>query len=604
MKKTILLIFFLASLLGVQAQTQSDYNLAFKYYNEQDYEKAAVLFEKIYKQNGSKAYFTYYMSCLLEIKDFETAEKEVKKQLKKNPDNGTFVIELGYVYKKQGLTEKAEAQFNQAIENIGAQKYNAMEMANIFIQRRDYQLAERTYLKAREKTPDYTFRYELANIYSLDRSFDKMANEYVELLVEDETQIGNVQNRLQYFVTNDIDESFSEILRKATLRKLQQDPNKSILNELLIWLFVQKKNFSAALIQEIAIDKRFDLAGQRVLNLGDLALSNEDYDAALKSYAYIIEIGEKSFFYSKAKISHLNVKFQMLLGDKKTTKGQYQNLENEYLATLNALGQTPKTIPLMIDMAHIQAFYLNKTQHALDLLDYASGLPGVKSEVQAQCFMKMADIQMIMGEIWEATLIYAKVEKDNEQNPIGHEAKYRKARLAFFIGDFKWAQAQLDALKAATTKLIANDAFQLSQLIKDNLADDTITEALQIYARAGLLELQENDSLSLQTIDSIFVKFPANAILDDALLFKADIMHKRKNYDQEAAFLQQIVDNYAYDILADDAFFRLAQLNEFQFKNNAKAMELYKTIITDFPASIYVSEARKRFRELRGDKTT
>lgn len=604
MKKTILLIFFLASLLGVQAQTQSDYNLAFKYYNEQDYEKAAVLFEKIYKQNGSKAYFTYYMSCLLEIKDFETAEKEVKKQLKKKPDDGTFVIELGYVYKKQGLTEKAEAQFNQAIENIGAQKYNAMEMANIFIQRRDYQLAERTYLKAREKTPDYTFRYELANIYSMDRSFDKMANEYVELLVEDETQIGNVQNRLQYFVTNDIDESFSEILRKATLRKLQQDPNKSILNELLIWLFVQKKNFSAALIQEIAIDKRFDLAGQRVLNLGDLALSNEDYDAALKSYAYIIEIGEKSFFYSKAKISHLNVKFQMLLGDKKTTKGQYQNLENEYLATLNALGQTPKTIPLMIDMAHIQAFYLNKAQHALDLLDYASGLPGVKPEVQAQCFMKMADIQMIIGDVWEATLIYAKVEKDNEQNPIGHEAKYRKARLAFFIGDFKWAQAQLDALKAATTKLIANDAFQLSQLIKDNLADDTITEALQIYARAGLLELQENDSLSLQTIDSIFVKFPANAILDDALLFKADIMHKRKNYDQEAAFLQQIADNYSYDILADDAFFRLAQLNEFQFKNNVKAMELYKTIITDFPASIYVSEARKRFRELRGDKTT
>jgi len=603
MKKTILFILMLVIIISSQAQTQNDYNLAFKYYNEQDFEKAAVLFEKIFKQNGSKTYFTYYMSCLLEIKDFETAEKEAKKQLKKNPDDGSFVIELGYVYKKQGLIDKAEIQFNQAINNIGTQKYNATEMANIFIQRRDYQLAERAYLKAREQNSEYSFRYELANIYSIDRSFDKMANEYVELLVEDETQIGNVQNRLQYFVTNDIDESFSEILRKTTLRKLQQLPNKSILNELLIWLFVQKKNFSAALIQEIAIDKRFDLAGQRVLNLGDLALSNEDYDAALKSYAYIIEIGEKSFFYPKAKISHLNVKFQVLLNDKKSTKAQYQSLENEYLATLNALGQTPKTIPLMIDMAHIQAFYLNKAQHALDLLDYASGLPGVKPEVQAQCFMKMADIQMILGDVWEATLIYAKIEKDNDQNPMGHEAKYRKARLAFFIGDFKWAQAQLDALKAATTKLIANDAFQLSQLIKDNLADDTITQALQIYARAGLLELQEKDSMALKTIDSVFVSFPANAILDDALLFKADIMHKRKDYRQEATFLQQIIDTYFFDILADDAVFRLAQLNEFQFKDSEKAMEFYKTIITEFPASIYVAEARKRFRELRGDKT-
>jgi tetratricopeptide (TPR) repeat protein len=601
MKKIILYIALLISFINLQAQSQSDYNLAFKYYNEQDFEKAVVLFEKIFKQNGSKSYFTYYMSCLLELKDFENAEKVVKKQLKKYPNDNFYTVELGYVYKKQNFLAQAEEQFSKAIDNLSTEQYAANELANIFIQRRDYPLAEKVYLKAREKGASYSYYYELASVYSFDRNFEKMINEYTNLLIDDETQIGNIQNRLQYYVSNDIDGSFAEILRKTTLKKLQQKPDETILNELLIWLFIQKNNFSAAFTQEVAIDKRFDLAGQRILNLGDLAFSNDDFEAANKSFNYIVSLHPKSFFYAQAKIKLLKVKYHILTNNKQTLKTEYENLEKEYLATLNDLGQTARTIPLMIELAHIQAFYLEKMQQGIDLLDYASGLPDVKTDVQAQCFLEMADIYMLMGEVWEATLIYAKVEKDNEQNPIGHEAKFKKAQLAFYIGDFRWAEAQLDALKAATSKLIANDAFQLSQLIKDNLANDTVTDALKIFARAGLLEVQDKNNLALITLDTLLNQYTANSVIDEAWLKKADIMHKLKDYKQEALFLQKIVDDFSFDILADDALFRLAQLNQFFFKDLEKAMEFYKTIIIDFPASIHVSESRKIYRELRGD---
>jgi outer membrane protein assembly factor BamD (BamD/ComL family) len=42
---------------------------------------------------------------------------------------------------------------------------------------------------------------------------------------------------------------------------------------------------------------------------------------------------------------------------------------------------------------------------------------------------------------------------------------------------------------------------------------------------------------------------------------------------------------------------------EEDLKDNAKAQELYNQVLTKYPGSIYVAEARKRFRKLRGDNS-
>ena len=55
------------------------------------------------------------------------------------------------------------------------------------------------------------------------------------------------------------------------------------------------------------------------------------------------------------------------------------------------------------------------------------------------------------------------------------------------------------------------------------------------------------------------------------------------------------------DILADDALFHLAELYDIQLKDAATAQSLYERLLTEYPGSLYVVEARKRFRQLRGD---
>jgi tetratricopeptide (TPR) repeat protein len=276
-------------------------------------------------------------------------------------------------------------------------------------------------------------------------------------------------------------------------------------------------------------------------------------------------------------------------------------MQQDYVLLLDELGKSPFTIPLILNLAHLEAFYLGETDKAAELLLQAINIPKVSLASQAECKLELADIYLFSDEQWEATLLYSQVEKTFKNEPLGHEAKFRNARLSFYIGEFGWALAQLDVLKAATSKLIANDALALSLLISDNIEEDSLTVPLSMYAKADLLEFRNHDSESMVILDSISVLFPMHAIADNVLFKKADIQSKNGKFDLAATSYSVIIDKYPFDLLADDAMYNLAGLYENQLNNKAKAMELYEKILTQFPGSLYVVDARKHFRALRND---
>ena len=76
---------------------------------------------------------------------------------------------------------------------------------------------------------------------------------------------------------------------------------------------------------------------------------------------------------------------------------------------------------------------------------------------------------------------------------------------------------------------------------------------------------------------------------------------KVKNYNKAAEYLDLLLLGYSKDILADDALYKLAELNELRLNSREKAKEMYQRLLTEFPGSLYTVEARKRFRKLRGD---
>lgn len=169
------------------------------------------------------------------------------------------------------------------------------------------------------------------------------------------------------------------------------------------------------------------------------------------------------------------------------------------------------------------------------------------------------------------------------------------------MGEFEWAGAQLNVLKAATSQLISNDAMSLGLLIMDNLGLDSITEPLLMYSRADLYEFCNQNDQSLATLDSILIQFPTHSLTDEIWFKQAGIQVKKGNFAEASKLYMDIVETYPDDILADDALYRLADLTENKLNDKEKAKTLYELLLTKFPGSLYAVDARKKFRMLRGD---
>jgi len=73
------------------------------------------------------------------------------------------------------------------------------------------------------------------------------------------------------------------------------------------------------------------------------------------------------------------------------------------------------------------------------------------------------------------------------------------------------------------------------------------------------------------------------------------------NAEAAINYLDQILTAYSYDILADDAAFKKAEIVELHIKDIEQAKSLYQQFLVEYPGSLYVADARKRFRILRGD---
>ncbi len=592
-------IFLLISLnLFSQSNTGNDIRLAHEYYRSKDYDKAEILFKKIFDKTQAKIYFSYYANCLIEQSKFDLAEKEIKKQIRKHRNNPSYLVDLGYLYKKQNFLEKANNQFEKALSRVYNNSSSVRSLASVFIQRQEYDYAEKTYLKGRNISSE-DFRSELANLYAIQRQFEKMINEYLDLLDESIRNLSIVQNRMQNFLNRDINDEFSEILRKELLKRIQRSNSSIVFNKMMIWYYMQRKEFSKALFQEIAIDKRINSSGKRILDLAETAKSNADYNTAVEAYNYIIEKGRNKAFFINCKVGKLNVYFLQVKNGTIKTEEEILNLEEEYLSTLNSLGIGFNTIQSVLDLAHLQTFYLNKPAEAESLLTSAMNLRGLDKKLVTKCKIELADVLVYQNNLDLAALIYGQAEKDNKDNFLGDIAKLKKAKLAYYANNFKWAKAQFDALKASTSKPVANDALFYSILIDDNTEGDSLQTAMKTYARAELLVFRNKKDFAIEVLDSLIKNNAGHQLIDEAYLLKAKIFEEQKNYEEAVRYYKKIITEYAWDILSDVAIFRLAVLYEEKIQNLEEAAEYYKKLMLEHPDSIHVTEARKRFRQIR-----
>jgi TolA-binding protein len=597
--KTLLFCGLLLVSGSVLAQQKTgDAALAKQYLEKGEFAKAEVLYKELISENDRfPLLYADYLQTLLGLKKYRDAEKLVKKAQKKFPQQPVYEVDLGVVYEASGDKEKAKKQFEKIISQLTPAKVRPAAIA--FSQNKLPEYVERTYLEGRKLENNKLAYYpELVQHYTTLGQNDKLMGEVLNLVMENPGQVAYAQNMLQNSLK---DEKEFEALERTLIATVQKNPEQNVLTDLLIWVYIQRKDFGSALIQARALDRRNREEGIRIYELGSISLKNGDYESAIEAFQYITTQYPNGQLYAGAKQRLLNAREEQIKNTFPIDQAQIRILLTEYQALMNEFGKNDRTAEALKNMAMLHAFYLDEKDKAINLLQEVIATPRANPDLVAQAKLSLGDIYLLKGEPWEATLLYSQVEKSHKETPTGHDAKLRNARLSYYKGDFELAQAHLDILKLATSREIANDAMELSLLITDNTGLDTSTAAMEDYAAADLLLFQNKFDQAIQKLNYMLKKYPGHSLTDEIYYLKAKIYLRQGQYTDALFNLAKIISSPNPDILNDDALFLTAKITEENLKDTEQAKKLYNDLLVKYPGSTYSVEARKRFRKLRGD---
>lgn len=581
---------------------QSELALARQYYVEEKYEKALEYLDKAEAKGPNNNIYSLKLNCYLALEDFKKAERYIESNIKLSQyRNFDFYSDLYYVFNVQEKYNQGDKLVADILERVERNAGLSYGFANAFQKKGYPRIALQIYQTAEQVMPNSNYVYQKALLYGELGDIKNMYQSYVEMVELQPTYLANVEQLLGRALQEDVDEENLNFLKQLLIERIQAGGPET-LNELLVFIFIKEKNFSGAFTQLKALDKRSGNKNQGPLfNLGRVALNNKEFLTARRIFDYLVKSGESSPFYEQSLIYSLRTEQERLITLESSEKEQWKVLQANYYEAAALLKGSPDAGELIIDLADVSAFQLEEVDTAIALLENILRTGYIGLEDHARAKVKMGDILLYEGKQWEAIIYYGQAEKAFESSPIGQEAKFKRAKAAYYVGDFNWAQSIFNVLKASTSKLIANDALYYSLLITDNMALDTNTEALAMFARADLMHYQRKLDSAMHILSMMEIAFVDHPVQDEVLFLQAEIFQERGQFEEAQLPLKTIIEQHGDDILADDAQYRLAWIYENKLGRTEEAMELYRDLFTLHPDSFYTSEARKRFRELRGD---
>ena len=589
MKKLLTVLLFL---LSIWAQAQNE-QLANNYFDRGEFEKALVSYEELLKgQQGNTNYFQRVVECYQQLQQYDKAEKAIQARLDKYRQN-TLLVELGYNYQLQKNQEKANKYFDQAIDKIKKNAPEAYGIAYTFERKALFDYALLAYKTALETDPKLSFNFQMAMIYGQKGEPDLMIETYLLEAYQNPQNLPIIQNQLSRFMTEDADANFNDSLKKALLLRAQKTQDV-FWNDFLSWFFVQQKEYGKAFIQQKAIYKRNPDSFSNIVNLAQMAISDNDQDSASEILTFVLENTNDLELLMQAHSYLLEMKIE------RATAKDYPEITATLDRLIKEFGVSPYTLELLELEADFTAFHLNNPEKAKMILKNAMEMP-VNRYQMADLKMQMADILLFEEKFNQALIYYSQVSEDMSGDVTGQEAQLKTAKTSYYKGDFEWASHQLKVLKSASTQLIANDAMDLFLLISDNTVEDSTQVALKKLARADFLLYQNKKPEALAQFQLILKEHKGETIEPVTLLRLGKTYEKMGDYTQALDYYANLLNNHKDCIYRDEALYYSAEIYNVNLNDAEKAKPMYEEIIFKHEDSIYFVDSRNKYRKLRGD---
>jgi tetratricopeptide (TPR) repeat protein len=587
------------------AQT-SEEELAAQYFLNEEYDKAQILYKKLHKKNPASVYtYQNYLDCLLQQKLVSDAEKMVAKQVKRFPYKPLYIVDLGYVQKLQGEDKKAEKLYisaiNRAVDlvksNPQGDGFAAEQLSSAFLKRDEYAHAKNCLTRTRKAVNSPTlFAQQLIDIYKRTGENEAIIDEVLSVLKHDQLKLPEAKANLISLVDAN---TKMDYLQERTATYLQKFPDLTVFDELLMWVFIQQKKFNSAFRQATAMDKRNKTEGKNLIDLAHTCLTNEAYDVSIKCFDKVAEFGTEGYFYMASQVGSLRAQYQKVFHHGTYTDADLNDLINRMNKMISVYGKNPNTAQTIKELSDIYIYHKHDVPKGIALLEEIVNMPRLQIKKRGEYKLALGDAYVMEDKVWDAALLYGQVDKEFKEDPLGQEAKFRNARLSYFRGDFEWATSQLDVLKTATSQLIANNALELSLLIKDNTGLDSSTDAMMAFAHVQLLLFQNRLDDCIKELNMLPFQYPNHSLEDEIYFAKAEVFEKQRQYEKAEEYYLNVVKYFGEDILADNALYRLGLLYENRLNQPKKALEMYESLIFDHNGSLFVVDARKRYQRLK-----
>ncbi len=592
-------------LLSWQLWSQNE-QLAQNYFDRGEFEKAKISYESLLgTQPYNSLYFQRVVECQQQLQDFQSAEKNILER-NKQYQQAALLVELGYNYQLQKQPEKAKKYFEQALDKIRKNPNEVYGIATTFERHVLLDYALQSYELALSLAPQMNFNFQMALLHGQLGHTDQMIDTFLTEAYVNPQNLPLIQNQLTRFMQEDASVNFHETLKKALLIRAQKNP-EVFWNQLLSWFYVQQREYGKAFIQEKAVYKRNPETLANIINLAQLARDEGAKDTAKEILTFILE---------NSKDVELLVKSNCYLLQMRIEVAQPTDLPlitADFELLLKRFGQTPNSLPLQKSYAHYLAFTLQQAAAAKILVKQALDLP-LNVFQKADLKMELADILVLEQNFNQALIYYSQIEDDLKDNEIGHEASLKSAKTSYFNTDFTWAQQQFKALKSASTQLIANDALDYFLLISDATVADSTQTALKSLAKADFLNFQNKNQEAQAAYEAIAKGYKGQEIEEVILYRLAKLLEKTGKPADAIPYYEALIAQFEEGIYNDEAQYFLAEIYRTFFESNTgepaylatckqKAMAAYEYVILHHEDSIYYTDARKKFRLLRGDKT-
>jgi cellulose synthase operon protein C len=587
-----------------------------------DYRNAVRLFEELHSRDSENfTYFDGYRRSLVQLREYDKAIRITEARLLSNPRDLNLKSILGTMYYRAEEREKAFRIWEETLALEPANMVSYQLVAGQMIENRLLEQAILIYERGRERVGQpYLFANDLAYLHSATMNYRGAALEYLLLLEHMPQQLSFIQSRMSMYILRN--EGLEQAI-EVTRQKAAEHSDKIQFQRLLAWLYREAKDFASALEIHRTLDRSQNARGAELFSFAQTVFREREYAVSARAYEDIIlqypdfdRIAYVRYGYARC-IEEMTMQSDSILWAASPVpppvntqrinemRSSYDRVLRTYAEVVGDFPGTPAAGQAMHRTGLIQYYWYFDLDGAIETLQDVARLYG-RGEIYMDAVATIADIHIVRGRFDEARREYQRLMRSVQvTEEFKDKAQFRLAEIAFFGGEFDAALDSLRFLVHKSQSSYANDAILLQSFILENrepmIRGVRSDDALIHYAQAMHQRRQQRYSEAIAILEHIVREYPRALLVDDALMAAGDMYFSMRRFDEAIGMYARVHELEEKSILRDRASMRIAEVYQYGLGNIAKAIETYEELLVEYPRSMFVTEARKRIRLLRGD---